>query len=180
MLIKAENANGSKKWTNYQTNPLNLVPDQGYWDAAPQDFELEITPNAIVPKTNISTSIPSSGTAECMRLAITRIRFSARTDKAWDPFSAPDIYLEIISSNVSLTSSLSSDNYTKLWDFPSSSPLYLLSAQSVTLKAFDRDIAFDDLIDSLNIVVPSSFAAGSFKVAGQGGEAEFIGRCVGR
>ena len=182
VLLYAQNAAETKQWATYQTVPLDLVPDGGYFASAPEDFEVEFTPTAVMPRTTIAgqqpAPTPTQRVGECSKWSISRIKFAASTAFAWDPLSAPDIFLEITTSHLTQSSPLSSDDYAKVWDFDATTPLSLASGESVTLTAYDKDVFYDDFIDSITGVVPTLFSSGVWKTVWTYGEMEFTGACV--
>ena len=179
-LLYAKNSAETKQWATYQATPLDLVPDGGYWAAAPEDFEVEFTPTAVLPRTTIAgqQATPTQRVGECSKWSISRIQFNASTSYSWDPFSAPDVYLELTASAGTQLSPLSSDDYTKVWDFVASAPLLLAVGESFTLSAYDRDLAYDDFMGSIVGVVPNTFSSGVMTIAGEYGTADFTGTCA--
>ena len=105
LLLQASNISNKKTWAQYAKTPIDLAPDGYYLANSVDKFEIEFSPTATIPRTQIATH-PVIATAQCNTWAKTKVTFDASTAYEWDVGSAPDIAFVMSTGTISKVSTV--------------------------------------------------------------------------
>jgi cathepsin L len=177
LLMSAQNASGKKTWKEYETTPLDLVPDGGYWAEAPQAVEIEITAAEIIPRSQgKAATVVAKGA--CKGWALKRVSYAASTAYEWDVGSAPDFTFAIDPANSSVKASVVANMFNAKWDFDPFAAQALAPGSAFTLRFYDVDALVNDDVDQIVGKLPSEASSGTYKVSSPWGEGEVAWVCV--
>lgn len=177
LRLTAKNASGKKTWKTFETTPIELAPDGGYWGEAPQPFEIEITSKDVLVKTKVPTAaLDSKG--KCAAWALDKVSYTANTNFQWDSGSAPDFIFELETATVSGWSTIVNNNYSAAWQFDPRQTDEFAPGADFAVRFFDVDATSDE--DAAEIVgkFPSDAGQGTFKVTDPWGDGQVTWACV--